>query len=274
MPIKGQFPKNISLSLLNGANGFELDGVSASDLSGAAVASLDINGDGISDLVIGASNAASGAGKTYVVFGKRSAWFSPFSLSTLNGTNGFELDGASANDGSGCAVASTDINGDGILDLVIGASRAASYAGKTYVVFGKRSAWSSPFSLSTLNGTNGFELDGVSANDYSGCAVASTDINGDGISDLVIGAYRAASAAGKTYVVFGKTTPWSNPISLATLNGANGFELDGVSVGDESGYAVGSTDINGDGILDLVIGAFGAASSAGKTYAVFGKTSA
>ena len=104
-----------------------------------------------------------------------------------------------------------DVNGDGIQDIIIGAYNASpgglSYAGKTYVVFGK-ATWTSPFLLSSVNGANGFELDGVAANDYSGYSVATAgDVNGDGIQDIIVGAFQASpgglSLAGKTYVVFG-----------------------------------------------------------------------
>ena len=62
--------------------------------------------------------------------------------------------------------------------------------------------------MSSLNGLNGFVLNGVSENDQSGRSVsAAGDINGDGIDDLIIGAYFAdsnESASGASYVVFGE----------------------------------------------------------------------
>ena len=59
--------------------------------------------------------------------------------------------------------------------------------------------------LSTLNGTNGFQINGIDGGDRSGFSVASAgDVNGDGFDDLVIGAYGANGAAGESYVVFGK----------------------------------------------------------------------
>ena len=61
-------------------------------------------------------------------------------------------------------------------------------------------------SLSSLNGTNGFKLDGENNNDESGSSVsAAGDINGDGYADLLISAYHypPGSAKGRSYVVFG-----------------------------------------------------------------------
>ena len=49
------------------------------------------------------------------------------SLSTLNGTNGFKLDGEASDDDSGSSVSPAgDVNGDGYADLLIGASDHAS----------------------------------------------------------------------------------------------------------------------------------------------------
>ena len=65
-------------------------------------------------------------------------------------------------------------------------------SGSSYVVFGSGSAFAATVNLSTLNGTNGFRLDGEAASDYSGISVSSAgDINGDGYDDLIIGAYAA-----------------------------------------------------------------------------------
>ena len=52
--------------------------------------------------------------------------------------------------------------------------------------------FSSLINLSSLNGTNGFRLDGVAGDDQSGRSVASAgDVNGDGFADLIIGALYA-----------------------------------------------------------------------------------
>ena len=63
------------------------------------------------------------------------------------------------------------------------------------MIFGRAGLGSSgSLALSSLNGTNGFVLNGEKTNDNSGISVASAgDVNGDGIADLVIGAYNANS---------------------------------------------------------------------------------
>ncbi|MDG1895027.1 MAG: integrin alpha, partial [Fuerstiella sp.] len=102
-----------------------------------------------------------------------------------------------------------------------------------------------PFDLGTLNGTNGFRLDGIDAGDLSGFSVSSAgDVNGDGFDDLIIGARRADpggdSAAGESYVVFGKSSGFTAAVDLATLNGTDGFRLDGIDEFDYSGFSVSS----------------------------------
>ena len=58
-------------------------------------------------------------------------------------------------------------------------------------------------------------------------------------------------------MVFGKKTGFVASLNLSTLNGSNGFRLDGVAGFDESGSSVsGAGDVNGDGFGDLIIGAF------------------
>jgi len=74
--------------------------------------------------------------------------------------------------------------------------------------------------LSTLDGTSGVIITGASAGDASGFSVsAAGDINGDGISDVTIGAYRAETTlggvdAGRSYIIFGSGQAFMSPIAL------------------------------------------------------------
>ena len=123
---------------------------------------------------------------------------------------------------------------------------------------------------------NGFKLDGENNGDYSGFSVSTAgDINGDGYADLLIGAYGypGGNNKGRSYVVFGGPGIGSRGyLLLSSLNGANGFKLDGENNGDCSGISVSAAgDINGDGVADLLIGAYGYPQQyAGRSYVVFG----
>ena len=194
-----------------------------------------------------------------MVFGKSGIGSSgSMTLSSLNGSNGFVLPGVAGSDSGFQSVDAGDINGDGVADLIIGADGANSETGASYVVFGKPGIGSTgSIPLSSLNGSNGFVLPGV-AGSFSGVSVSGAgDINGDGVADLIIGAYEANSGAGASYVVFGKPGIGNtSSIALSSLNGSNGFVLLGVA-STGSGYSVsGAGDINGDGVADLIIGAY------------------
>ncbi|ELR99332.1 S-layer family protein [Gloeocapsa sp. PCC 73106] len=288
----GGFSGSFNLSSLNGSNGFTINGVTSGDFSGSSVSSAgDINGDGIDDLIIGAfladPNGKSFAGQSYVVFGSNGGFSASLNLSSLNGSNGFAINGVTSGDLLGSSVSGAgDINGDGLDDLIIGATDASpngrQSAGRSYVVFGSNRGFSASLNLFSLNGSNGFTINGINTDDSSGGSVSSAgDINGDGLDDLIIGASGAdpnGIYSGQSYVVFGSNGGFSSSLELSSLNGSNGFALNGVTSGDLLGFSVsGAGDINGDGLNDLIIGAFGAdsngRSSAGQSYVVFGRSS-
>ncbi|HEX4000988.1 MAG TPA: FG-GAP-like repeat-containing protein [Pirellulales bacterium] len=180
----------------------------------------------------------------------------------------------------GLFLAVGDVNGDGIPDLIIGASQYV------YVVFGTRTGFPDPLLLDNLNGTNGFTLGPTGWTTTQSVAVG--DVNGDGIPDLIIGIY----GPGYTYVVYGARGTWpgdgsgsAGVYSLSAggslINGTQGFRLDDPpGTGDQFGYSVAAGDINGDGYADIIIGAHDADAyslptggyTMGSTFVVFGKS--
>jgi len=285
----------LPLGTLDGTNGFRLVGIDVAtgtgiqDNTGRSVSSAgDINGDGFDDVIIGAPAGDGGAidsGESYVVFGKSGGFNSSIPLSSLNGSNGFRIDGIDEGDFAGIEVSGAgDMNGDGFDDLIIGARRGDAGgpdSGEGYVVFGKSTGFASVLALSTLDGSNGFRVDGIDADDYWNSLKGAGDVNGDGFDDLIIGARDAdpqgIQGAGESYVLFGKSGGFASAISMSSLDGSNGFRIDGMAPEDGAGYSVSSAgDVNGDGFDDLIIGAATAdpkgKNLAGEIYVLFGKS--
>jgi hypothetical protein len=284
----------------DGTEGFSLN----SDSSSLSVG--DVNGDSIDDMVAFAPYAQSGKGgnksygAAYVVFGDAKGFPALVDVDSLDGSNGFVIWGDPSDTARGASFSSRgavsivgDLNGDDVNDVVLGWDQAEpDRAGKAYVVFGRHTdeqgEFPASFNVESLDGQNGFVIHGATPYIQAGFAISSGgDINNDGLDDLFLGAPRADVSgnleAGETYVVYGRdynspgTIPFDASFSLSTLDGSNGFTIEGIATGDRSGQRVEvSGDINGDGIVDLMISARTAdadpaRAESGQVYVVFGR---
>lgn len=113
-------------------------------------------------------------------------------------------------------------------------------------------------SLRELQLSQGFRIFGASAGDNLGNSVsAAGDVNGDGVADVIVGAFSKDGEAGMTYVIFGQRSRASDVFLSSMVTGRyTGFRIRGAATGDRSGISVGSAgDVNGDGIGDIVVGA-------------------
>lgn len=268
-----------------GFGGYLLEAEVSSFLGYSADGAGDVDGDGVPDFVVSDYRSYLGQYETnmdrsYVVFGQ--AGTTPVSTADVAaGLGGFVIDNeTTGNDHTVISVAGAgDVDGDGLQDLVLGAG-AADYggqnSGRSYVVFGK--AGGSPVSLAALGG-GGFVIDGQLAGDASGYSVEGAgDVNGDGLDDVVIGAYAAdphGSASGSSYVVFGKAD--GQPVDLDDVAaGIGGFAMHGTAATEFTGQAVaGVGDLDGDGLDDLAVGARLSdvgGNNSGRVYVVYGRT--
>lgn len=217
---------------------FRFDGKLTEDRLGVAVGTLgDINGDGFADILVGARYADVGrltdAG----------------SISVFSGANGLELmhlDGDGAGDWFGVSVAGIgDLNGDGVPEFIVGAQFAKRVDGQQT---------GAAYIYSGLNGARMYSLFGDAADGRFGVSVAGgRDISGDGIPDIVVGAYTEGAA----YIYSG-----ANGRLIAKLGGIGGTWY---------GFAVAMLpDVNGDGLGEIAVAA--PQNGAGSVYVYSGAT--
>ena len=240
----------------------------------------DVNGDGYDDMIVGASQTQSNTGGAYLVFGRAGGLTGLQTINTLSDT--VFLTPLGTNREMGRAVSSAgDINGDGFDDIMIASNYgtgAASNSGLTYIVFGKATGWSSSLDLVTMSASQGFRILGAANEDKTGVAVSNIgDVNGDSIDDLLVGGNQVSNVgqnSGAAYVIFGRVGGFTD-INVSTLDGSNGFRIDGAAAWSTAGRSVsGGGDINGDRINDIIVGApdsFGQGSPAGATYVIYGR---
>ncbi|MBL7732135.1 MAG: FG-GAP repeat protein [Chitinophagaceae bacterium] len=231
---------------------------------GLSVASAgDVNGDGYSDVIIGAPNyngSNTDEGRVYIYHGSATGISSSPAISFSDAGQGAA--------GFGYSVASAgDVNGDGFSDVIIGASGfddgANTNEGRVFIHHG---------SVTGINAVAAGVLDDANQADAAfGYSVASAgDVNGDGYSDVIIGApfYNDDfNDEGVAYLHYGSSAGLSLPANR-TLNNAN-------QAGSLFGYSVASAgDVNGDGYSDVLVGAplydEPALANTGRAYAYYG----
>jgi len=280
----GTFAPVLDLSTLDGAIGFVTRGEGIEQAAASVSAAGDVNADGVGDLIVGAEVSDS----AYVVYGNRAPFDPLMHLADLDGSNGFVARGGDSTGDS--ASKAGDVNGDGIDDFIAGAYRAdignLDNVGASYVVFGTPAGFPESLDLSVLNGRNGFSVVGIQEFEEMGFAVSGIgDLNGDGVDDIAVGEPYGPCCSGrhdgKCYVVFGSRAAFPAQLTVADLNGTNGFVAEGSGFNAAACKSVsGAGDVNGDAVDDFIVGAPNANSKArigryayhyeGAAYVVFG----
>ena len=198
----------------------------------------DVNGDGYSDVVVGAWGNASATGKANLYLGGASG---------LSPTLSWTAMGEVAGDRFGTSVvAAGDLNGDGYSEVLVGADGYSTGKGKAYLYLGSDMA---PYLVAS-----GWTATGEAEGDELGNSVGTAgDVNGDGYSDAVVGAWGNASATGKAYLYLG---------SASGLSTGPSWTASGEAANDAFGASVATAgDVNGDGYSDVIVGASGMAYS-------------
>ncbi|MEO7166030.1 MAG: integrin alpha [Chthoniobacterales bacterium] len=247
----------------------------SSTLFGAACAVVgDLNGDGIPDLAVGApyqdgdfNNSSPGfgppqnVGKVFLLDGANLRLLRTIDDPVYQMRQSFRFGGQ-----FGTSIAATgDLNGDGIGDVVVGiphhifvesADKAAFNAGRAIVFNGK-------------TGSILFTLDDPTPEEGARCGFAVAglgDVNGDGVSDILVGVPKKNSAdgladVGATYIFSGANGSLIRTLNPPAQTGANA----------RFGSAVANAgDVDHDGVSDMLIGAPGAS----RAYVYSGASSA
>jgi hypothetical protein len=227
----------------------------AADWAGVRSSGIgDLNGDGRSEILIGAPNndeTASSAGRTYLIF------------SGSPTTKSFDLDdsdrffnGESSNDLSGRQLGPAgDVDKDGYADFMIGSTgndRGGSNAGAVFVFSGGSL---SPFATIPIENAD-WILTGEATGDRASMDVDSAgDVDGDGRGDIIIGAPNndgGGSTTGRTYLVLGYFLPSGGTMTLDEA----AYYFTGENTSDSSGSGIGGGgDVDNDGLDDLLINA-------------------
>ena len=256
---------NLNISTLAFA---KLYGESSTDFSGRAIAAAgDINQDGYGDVLVGAHQQDGGgtdAGAVYLIYG-------PLTGEGELSDAAAKLTGVDTEDYAGFSLdGNSDFNGDGFLDILIGAyaeDSAANNAGRAYLIYGSATpSYEGTFSLDDAD----LYFDGENQSDFAGYAVSFVgDTDGDGLDDILIGAYgddNNGNASGAAYLVRGGSTGGSLFYADHTFEGSGSNHFAGQTLS-------GGGDFNQDGLHDMLIGASGEDSkgnNTGAAYLVYG----
>ena len=231
----------------------------------------DVDGDGLVDLLLTAHGHSAGgmlAGKAYVILG--ASLGEPGAYPVSEADYGFLGEAAEDLAGHGAAPAG-DVDGDGLDDLWISGylhDGSTADEGRVYLVLG--SSLGAPGTRSL--GDADFVFEAERDNEHLGHELVSVgDVDGDGLPDLLTGAYNnddSAVNAGKSYLLLGASLGEPGLYGIEEAD----YHLRGEQAGDESGLVVsGAGDVDGDGLDDVLVGAKQnreAGQLAGKVYLV------
>ncbi|MEM2878815.1 MAG: FG-GAP-like repeat-containing protein [Candidatus Hadarchaeales archaeon] len=219
--------------------------------TGVSITTGDVNGDGYSDLIVGARSWDSGGytdtGNVWIFYGGPNPDNQPdLTLSYVLRSNSY----------FGYSVASGDVNGDGYSDVIVGQPCYKPYPssnlqGRAYVYYGGNPMDAQPdvtidvqwYWHSSYNGP--YEL---------GFSVASGDVNGDGYSDVIVGQPDWWWYRGIVTIYYGGDS-MNNARDCVLRLSTDNYESGVNSNYPMLGFSIDTIDLNGDGFDDIVVGA-------------------
>ena len=272
--------------------------VLAADMGRAVAYAGDVNGDGLSDFLVGAPGGnhptLASAGSVLLMFGRDNRTGIIVDTAQTDSSIAVEIFAPIAQVRMGNALSTAgDLNKDGVDDILVGSARydrpGKLNCGGVMVVYGMKTGWDTAIDSATLaTNSKGFWIWGAAVNDNAGASVSTVDFNNDGNPDIVIGSPYAvvssATAVGILYILLGKGTATISAdieLSAFTSSSINGVRVFGDSSAANYLFGVsasGAGDVNDDGIDDVVVGAAGASYSGraacGAVWIIFGSTGA
>jgi len=212
----------------------------AANFGGSVGTAGDVNGDGFSDVIVGAEffdNGQTDEGRVFVYHGSATGLGSSLAWTA-------ESDQAAAEFGGSVGTAG-DVNGDGFSDVIVGAihyTNGQTNEGGAFVYHGSAAALAtSPAWTAESNQASAF---------FGGSVATAGDVNGDGFSDVIVGAVfydNGQTDEGRAFVYLGSAT------GLATTSA---WTAESDNAGGNFGYSVATAgDVNGDGFSDVIVGA-------------------
>ncbi len=201
---------------------------------GCAVSTAgDVNGDGFDDVIVGAYGVSGEAGAAYIHYGSADGIAASPAWSVAH-TQGLAAFGAAVGTAG-------DVNADGYADVIVGAPNQSGQ-GAAYVYLGAAAGPGSSPAWTKLGGQSG-------AN-YGRSVDTAGDVNGDGYSDVIVGAplfSDGQTREGRAEVFYGGSSGLTaNPVWVGQIDWG----------GAQLGYSVGPAgDVNGDGYADVLAGA-------------------
>lgn len=260
-------------------------------LLGEPVGSGDVDGDGFADVVLapfyapsGPANSKLGGGKLHLYFGGPDLLDGGVVYDAANPPeSAVEVWGARGGDFLGNEVEVADVTGDGLADILACAQNAdgfsnstdRSQAGALYVILG-RQTWTSPINLADSPPLV-VQILGARPEDRLGFWAVGGDVTGDGVKDILVSADLVGGpsgtgfARGALYIIPGgpnlpSQIDLGNTTTLAALDITT---IHGDDDGDHFGSSIASGDFDGDGKIDIAIGA--GVSRAGAAFSGYGE---
>ncbi|MBP5993277.1 MAG: FG-GAP repeat protein, partial [Candidatus Moranbacteria bacterium] len=237
-----------------------ITGEATNNSFGVSLVAGDLNADGRTDLLVGATGASSDAGKIYFYETRENFTWQLQSTSLVSGlrvnpnVSGQELKitGEATDDFFGSSVVIGDFNADGKTDLAVGADGYSFNTGRAYIFYNDGSLTSSASSADVV-------ITGEATDNYFGVALTAGDLNADGKTDLAVGAHGYSTNTGRAYIFY-------NDGSIPTTAATADVIITGEATGDNFGVSLTAGDLNADGKTDLAVGAHGYSTNTGRAY--------